>query len=121
MNGDIFIDGIENIVLSQGMVRMDLASFSIRKRDKSGKPVVESSQRIVMTPQGFLRTHGAMERMLNELVGAGVVRGKSEEENRSGPARDVAKSIAVKDRRNDGGDAKSGKKDRRHRTLTIRK
>ena len=123
MNGDIFIDGIENIVLSQGMVRMDLVrSVSLsRERDKSGKPVVESSQRIVMTPQGFLRTHGAMERMLNELVGAGVVRGKSEEENRSGPARDVAKSIAVKDRRNDGGDAKSGKKDRRHRTLTIRK
>ena len=38
MNGDIFIDGIENIVLSQGMVRMDLASFSVKKRGHGGQP-----------------------------------------------------------------------------------
>jgi hypothetical protein len=68
MNGDIFIDGIENIVLSQGMVRMDLASFSFDKKDKAGNPAVETKQRIVMTPQGLLWTHGAIERMLNELV-----------------------------------------------------
>ena len=121
MNGDIFIDGIENIVLSQGMVRMDLASFSVDKKDKAGNPAVETKQRIVMTPQGFLWTHGAIERMLNELVKSGVVKEKSEEQ-RSGPARDRAASIEVKDRRGIGKDEKpaKSKKGRRRRILRVR-
>ncbi len=121
MNGDSFIDGIENIVLSQGMVRMDLASFSVRRKDKAGKPAVETQQRIVMTPQGFLRTHGAMERMLNELMKSGVVREKTEEK-RSGPARDAAASIVVRERRANGQDGEPAKrkKDRRRRILRVR-
>ena len=121
MNGDIFIDGIENIVLSQGMVRMDLASFSVKAKNKEGKPAVETKQRIVMTPQGFLRTHGAMERMLNELIKSGVVREKTEEQ-RSGPARDQAASIEVKDRRGNGQDGKpaKAKEGRRRRILRVR-
>ena len=121
MNGDIFIDGIENIVLSQGMVRMDLASFSVKKKDKAGKPAVETKQRIVMTPQGFLRTHGAMERMLNELIKTGVVREKSDE-LRSGPARDSSASIEVRERRGNGQDKKpaKGKKGRRQRFIRVR-
>ena len=121
MNGDIFIDGIENIVLSQGMVRMDLASFSVKKKDEAGNPAVETKQRIVMTPQGFLRTHGAMERMLNELIKSGVVKEKTEEQ-RSGPARDASASIVVKDRRKNGQDDKpaKGKKSRRRRILRVR-
>ena len=74
-----------------------------------------------MTPQGFLRTHGAMERMLNELIKSGVVREKSEE-HRRGPARDASASIEVKDRRanGQGGEPVKDKKRRRRRILKVR-
>lgn len=120
MDGDIYIDGIENIVLSHGMIRMDLASFALRARDAAGNPVIESRQRIVMTPQGFLRTFNALERMKSELIRAGIIKERQDEERRSGPARDDGAAIAVAERRKSG--AKGGQpKERRRRTLDERK
>jgi len=121
MNGDIYIDGIENIVLSHGMIRMDLASFALRARDQAGNPIVESTQRIVMTPQGFVRTFNALERMMSELIRTGVVKERQGEERRSGPARDTEAAIAVEERRKRGGNGGQGGKERRRRTLDERK
>jgi len=37
MNGDIFTDGIDNVVPSQGMLRMDVASFLVNAKNKAGR------------------------------------------------------------------------------------
>jgi hypothetical protein len=74
MDKEIFADGIGEIVLSGGMVRMDLVALTGSQRDKDDKPKLEFRQRIVMPPDGFLRSFSAMEDLVRQLVDAGLVK-----------------------------------------------
>lgn len=71
---EVFADGMGEITLSGGMVRIDLVSFSPTKQDAEGRPQLEFRQRIVMPPDGFLRSFSAMEDLVKKLVDAGVVK-----------------------------------------------
>ena len=71
---EIFADGIGEIVLSGGMVRMDLVALTGSQREKDDKPTLEFRQRIVMPPDGFLRSYSAMEDLVRQLVDAGLVK-----------------------------------------------
>ncbi len=71
---EIFADGIGEIVLSGGMVRMDLVALTGSQRDKDEKPQLAFRQRIVMPPDGFLRSFSAMEDLVRQLVDAGLVK-----------------------------------------------
>ncbi len=71
---EIFADGIGEIVLSGGMVRMDLVALTGSQRDKDEKPKLEFRQRVVMPPDGFLRSFSAMEDLVRQLVDAGLVK-----------------------------------------------
>ncbi len=71
---DIFADGIGEITLSGGMVRMDLVSLVGSQKDSENKPKLEFSQRIVMPPDGFLRSFSAMENLVKQLIEAGLVK-----------------------------------------------
>ena len=69
---DLFADGIGEITLSGGMVRMDLVTMVGSQKDDQ-QPRLELSQRIVMPPDGFLRSFSAMEDLVKQLVEAGVI------------------------------------------------
>ena len=99
MNNDSFADGITAIRLVNGMVRVEYGSLSISDSEMDGSPKVEKAFRIVMTPQGFLKSFSKMERMVNVLIESGVVVDNTKPENRSGPARDHTLSLASDDRR----------------------
>ena len=62
------------------MVRIDLVSLSPSKQDAEGKPQLEFRQRIVMPPDGFLRSFSAMEDLVKKLVDAGVVKTRDGQE-----------------------------------------
>ncbi|OFX07799.1 MAG: hypothetical protein A2516_03580 [Alphaproteobacteria bacterium RIFOXYD12_FULL_60_8] len=89
MNNDIFSDGAINIGLTQGMIRIEFASYTFHKRDGDGNPTIEATHRLVMTPQGFMKTFASMESMVDKLVDAKVVAPNATEERRSGPARNT--------------------------------
>jgi hypothetical protein len=72
----IFADGIGEITLSGGMVRLDLVTLVGSQNDESNKPRLEFSQRIVMPPDGFLRSFSAMENLVKQLVDAGLVKAR---------------------------------------------
>lgn len=72
----IFADGIGEITLSGGMVRMDLVTLVGSQNDKNNKPHLETTQRIVMPPDGFLRSFSAMENLVKQLVDAGLVKAR---------------------------------------------
>ena len=76
---DIFADGIGEITLSGGMVRMDLVNLVGSQKDSENKPKLEFSQRIVMPPDGFLRSFSAMENLVKQLVEAGLVKPRNGE------------------------------------------
>ena len=65
---DVFADGIWEITLSGGMVRMDLVTLVGSQNDPENKPRLEVSRRIVMPPDGFLRSFSAMENLVKQLI-----------------------------------------------------
>lgn len=71
---EFFADGIGEITLAGGMVRMDLVSLTGSQNDENDKPRLEPARRIVMPPDGFLRSFTAMENLVKQLVDAGVVK-----------------------------------------------
>ena len=94
---EFFADGIGEITLAGGMVRMDLVSLTGKQGDDSNAPRLEASRRIIMPPDGFLRSFGAMENLVKQLVDAGIVK------QRDGATDAVASAAPAKD----GGGAKS--------------
>ncbi len=76
MNREIFADGIGEITLSGGMVRLDLVTLVGSQNDENNKPRLEASQRIIMPPDGFLRSFSAMENLVKQLIDAGLVQAR---------------------------------------------
>lgn len=98
MNNDSFADGILAIRLANGMVRVEYGTLSIAETGEDGNPKVEKSFRVVMTPQGFLKSFSKMERMIHVLIEGGIIV-DMKQDDQSGPARDASSSIAVEERR----------------------
>ena len=77
---EFFADGIGEITLSGGMVRMDLVTLVGTQNDPDNKPRLELSKRIVMPPDGFLRSFSAMENLVKQLIEAGLVKPRDGEQ-----------------------------------------
>lgn len=73
-NQESFADGIGEITLSGGMVRMDFVTLQGSQKDSENKPKLEFSQRVIMPPDGFLRSFSAMESLVKQLIDAGLVK-----------------------------------------------
>ena len=73
---EIFADGVGEITLSGGMVRLDLVSLVGSQNDEKNKPRLEAFQRIIMPPDGFLRSFSAMENLVKQLIDAGLVQAR---------------------------------------------
>jgi hypothetical protein len=73
---EIFADGVGEITLSGGMVRLDLVSLVGSQNDEKNKPRLEPFQRIIMPPDGFLRSFSAMENLVKQLIDAGLVQAR---------------------------------------------
>lgn len=77
---DEFADGIGEITLSGGMVRMDLVTLVGSQNNKENPPQLKFSKRIVMPPDGFLRSFSAMENLVKQLIEAGLVKPRDGEQ-----------------------------------------
>jgi hypothetical protein len=69
---ETFADGVGRIGFSEGMVRIELVS--VADQDKEGRPVLQPCHRIIMTPQGFMRSVQAQLNLIRKLEEAGVLR-----------------------------------------------
>lgn len=71
---EVFVDGIGEIGLVGGVVRIDLVSLSTQSLDGEGKPRMVFRQRLVVPPEGFLRMFSHMQGLLDKLEAAGIVK-----------------------------------------------
>lgn len=53
---------------------MDLVILVGSQNDEKDKPRLEVKQRVVMPPDGFLRSFSAMENLVKQLIDAGLVK-----------------------------------------------
>ena len=68
---EIFADGIGQIHFAGNMVRFDFVSL----QPEDGKaPKAEGQVRIIMPPQGFLGAFDSMQKLINKLIEAGVLK-----------------------------------------------
>ncbi len=70
---ELYADGIGEITLAGGMVRMSLVSL-VGSRREGEQPRFENRERIIMPPDGFLRSFSAMEDLVKQLINAGLVK-----------------------------------------------
>jgi len=74
MHSELYTDGIEEITVSGTIVRVDLVSLSPTERDANNAPKRVLSQRLIFSVESFANSIDVMQKALQGLVDAGVVR-----------------------------------------------
>ena len=73
---ELFVDGIGGVVFTNGTVRIELvcASPFDSPNPSAGEPPMLPRQRLILPLDGFLRSFGVMQNLVNKLAQEGVVR-----------------------------------------------
>lgn len=71
MNQSFFIDGIENIALAEGVVRMDCMVIELGPENKT---VGRRTASLAMPLSGFLRSAERFNQVTNQLIAQGVIK-----------------------------------------------
>lgn len=74
MHPEIFSDGIGEITVSGSIVRVDLTSLSPSERNPDNTPRPVLRQRVIFSIEGFANSVEVMQKALQGLIDAGVVR-----------------------------------------------
>ncbi len=75
MSKSNYADLISDIKFTRGMIRMDVASIDTTKEvDEKKGTALKIDQQIVMPTEGFLRTFDTMQKLMNKLIEAGVLK-----------------------------------------------
>lgn len=78
MTPETYIDGIGWIGLSGGMIRIDFVTFAPAGEADRRDPLPEIRHRLIMTPQTFLQSCAAQQRLIAKLREAGIMRSPPE-------------------------------------------
>lgn len=74
MTDQIFADGLMNISVQEGIVRIDFFQLSPTERDAEGKPARVFSHRLLLSLQGFLQTGSAIDQLITQMEQRGLVK-----------------------------------------------
>ena len=71
---EIVIDGIGKNRFSGGLIRLDLLSASVSFDEDKGDQDSEITHRLIMSPDGFVRTVYVLNHLMKQLMDAGVIK-----------------------------------------------
>jgi hypothetical protein len=74
MHAEVYSDGVDEITVGGTIVRVDLVSLSPTERDTNNKPKSVFRQRLIFSVEAFANSVEVMEKALQGLVDAGVVK-----------------------------------------------
>jgi hypothetical protein len=76
MKNSIFMDGIANIVMVDGVVRFDLVTLANAGQvpPKDAPPQVDVVATLATTMPGFLRLHEQMQGVINKMLEQGLLK-----------------------------------------------
>jgi len=84
MHAELYTDGIEEVTVSGTIVRIDLVSLSPTERDANNVPKRVFSQRLIFSVESFANSVDVMQKALQGLVDAGVIRRNQPAESHNG-------------------------------------
>lgn len=67
MDQQIFSDGVGQITVMGGTVRLDFVTYSPTEKDPGGQPLAVFAQRVVMTADAFLQSAGKIQEAINAM------------------------------------------------------
>ncbi|MDO5473234.1 MAG: hypothetical protein Q4F35_07855 [Akkermansia sp.] len=70
----IYADGVENVSLAGGMVRLDMFHYAGRPAEGERELAREVDQQLVLPPAAFMRAYESMQRFVAELEKSGLVK-----------------------------------------------
>ena len=76
---EFFVDGIGKIHFTGGMIRYDM--ITLEPGEDGKEPVPEKKVRIIMPPDGFLKTFNTMQRLIDQLLEAGVLQKREDKKS----------------------------------------
>lgn len=74
MHDEIYSDGVSEVTVSGTIVRVDLISLSPTERDANDVPKKIFRQRLIFPAEGFANSVEIMQKALQGLVQAGVIK-----------------------------------------------
>ncbi len=72
IDNQIYSDGLSQIHMVEGMVRLDFMRLEPAQDGK--EPIPHPTDRVIMNPPAFLRTFEAMQQMVDKFVEAGLIK-----------------------------------------------
>ena len=84
-----YCDGLEEVSVVSGMVRIDFFHYSNGPKDKEGRPPREFSHRVLLSPEAFVRTCGALNEVLKQLEQKGMIRRRTDASAAAADAKKV--------------------------------
>ncbi len=85
-----FVDGVEKIHFLGGMVRVDFGTLQPNAENPE-QPLMEFAERLITTPEGFLRIYSSMQQLAEHLLKQGVLKKAPEAEAPAAGSRPKAK------------------------------
>ena len=82
----VYADGVTNVTFTGGMVRIDLASLPAGPTHGKEPRPMEIHDRVVLTPQAFLRSMRLLEDIMKKMAEAGVYNAVQPSEDNKKPA-----------------------------------
>ena len=82
---ETYVDGVEKIHFLGGLVRIDFGTLQPNEADPE-KPTSEFNERLITTPEGFLRIYNSIQQLADHLLQQGVLK-KNEEAPAAGKSR----------------------------------
>jgi len=68
-----YCDGVEEISITSGVVRVDFYNYTAGAKDKDGRPPRELSHRVLLSPEAFVQTFTAFEQVVKQLQEKGLL------------------------------------------------
>ena len=68
-----YVDGVEKIHFLGGLVRIDFGTLQPNEADPE-KPSLEFSERLITTPEGFLRIYNSIQQLAEHLLKQGILK-----------------------------------------------
>lgn len=69
----IYCDGVEEVSITGGVVRVDFFHYKPGARDEDGKPAREHSFRLCLSPEAFVQAYGSFDQVVKQLQERGLV------------------------------------------------
>ncbi len=74
MHAEVYTDGVDEITVGGSIVRVDLVTLSPTERDSNNEPKRVFCQRLIFSAEAFANSVDVMQKALQGLVQAGVIR-----------------------------------------------